>query len=70
MVQRPATIGAFEFAVLSTLRAAQLLRGCLPTIDPGDHRPAVTAQLEVASGHVMNSRIGVPACGDASKETR
>jgi DNA-directed RNA polymerase subunit K/omega len=55
MVQRPAAVGAFEFVVLSALRAAQLLRGCLPIIDPGDHRPTVTAQLEVAGGHVMNT---------------
>lgn len=58
MVQRPAAVGAFEFVVLSTLRAAQLIRGCVPTIDPGDHRPAVTAQLEVAGGHVMNTFDG------------
>jgi DNA-directed RNA polymerase subunit K/omega len=58
MVQRPAAAGAFEFVVLSTLRAAQLLRGCLPIIDPGDHRPTVIAQLEVAGGHVMNTFEG------------
>ena len=55
MVQRPAAIGAFEFVVLSTLRAAQLLRGCVPTIDSTGHRPAVTAQLEVAGGFVMSA---------------
>jgi hypothetical protein len=54
MVQRPPEVGAFEFVILSTLRAAQLLRGCIPTIS-GDHRPAVTAQLEVAAGHVVNT---------------
>jgi len=58
MVQRPAAVGAFEFVVLSALRAAQLLRVCLPTIDPSDHRPAVIAQLEVASGQVMNTFDG------------
>ena len=58
MVQRPAGFGAFEFVVLSTLRAAQLMRGCIPTIEPGDHRPAVTAQLEVAAGHVSRLSSG------------
>jgi DNA-directed RNA polymerase subunit K/omega len=58
MVQRPPAVGAFEFVVLSTLRAAQLRRGCIPTIDPGDHRHAVTAQLEIAGGHVMKTFDG------------
>jgi DNA-directed RNA polymerase subunit K/omega len=51
VIQRPASIGAFEFVVLATLRAAQLLRGCRPKID-GAHRAAVTAQLEVSAGIV------------------
>ena len=58
MVQRPAAIGAFEFVALSSLRAAQLQRGCVPTIDSGDHRASVTAQLEVAGGHVTHMADG------------
>ena len=52
MIQRPAGIGTFEFVVLATLRAAQLMRGCRPRVD-GIHKAAVIAQLEVAQGKVM-----------------
>ncbi len=51
MIHRPDGLGAFEFAVLASLRASQLCRGCLPRID-GDHSVAVTAQMEVAGGAV------------------
>jgi DNA-directed RNA polymerase subunit K/omega len=45
-------MGRFEFVVLATLRANQLNRGCLSRVD-GIHLRAVTAQLEVAGGHVV-----------------
>ena len=51
MINRPDGIGAFKFAVLASLRAAQLCRGCVPRVD-GDHCVAVTAQMEVAGGAV------------------
>ncbi len=51
MIQRPAGLGTFEFVVLATLRAAQLMRGCRPRVD-GVHKAAVIAQLEVAQGKV------------------
>jgi DNA-directed RNA polymerase subunit K/omega len=51
MIQRPFGVNAFEFAVLSGLRAAQLTRGCLPRVESG-HKNTVTAQLEVAAGKV------------------
>jgi len=50
-MQRPAGIGAFEFVILSSLRAAQLIRGCTPRID-GVHKKTVIAQLEVSQGKV------------------
>ena len=52
MIQRPPGVGAFQFVILSTLRAAQLMRGCRPRVD-GAHKPTVTAQVEVAEGKVM-----------------
>jgi len=52
VIQRPAGVGAFQFVVLATLRAAQLIRGCTPRVD-GMHKATVTAQLEVAEGKVM-----------------
>ncbi len=51
MIQRPPGVGAFQFVVLATLRAAQLSRGCRPKVD-GTHKASVTAQIEVAAGKV------------------
>ena len=50
-MDRPSDIGRFQFVVLSSLRAAQLLRGCVPKID-GGHKRTVTAQLEISTGMV------------------
>ena len=64
MVHRPTGIGAFEFAVLASLRAAQLCRGCLPRVE-GDHCRSVTAQMEVAAGAVIAAPL---AAKDATTE--
>jgi hypothetical protein len=45
--------GAFEFVVLSSLRAAQLMRGCTPRV-PTTFKVITTAQLEVAAGEVSS----------------
>jgi DNA-directed RNA polymerase subunit K/omega len=39
--------------VLSGLRAAQLMRGCIPKVQ-GAHKLTTTAQWEVASGKIVN----------------
>jgi hypothetical protein len=52
MVQRPEEMNAFEFVVLSSLRAAQLMRGCTPRVT-SVHKTIVTAQLEVAGAKVV-----------------
>jgi hypothetical protein len=52
VIHRPPAVGAFEFVVLATLRAAQLMRGCRPRVD-GVHKATVTAQFEVAEGKVL-----------------
>lgn len=57
MTRRPPAIGAFEFVVLSALRAAQLMRGCLPKVE-GAHKLTTTAQWEVASGKIVNTYDG------------
>jgi DNA-directed RNA polymerase subunit K/omega len=54
MVERPAHLSKFEFVILSSLRAVQLLRGCTPKVD-GAHKRVVIAQMEVASGLVVRS---------------
>jgi hypothetical protein len=51
-VRRPDGIGAYQFVVVSALRASQLMRGCVPRVDVGTHRATVIAQLEVASGMI------------------
>jgi len=45
-------MGTFQFVVLSTLRSAQLIRGCRPRVSVGDHKKTFIAQCEVAQGMV------------------
>jgi hypothetical protein len=52
MIFRAPGTGGFTFSKLSALRAAQLMRGCIPRVPLG-HKPTVTAQLEVAAGKVL-----------------
>ena len=70
MIQRPDGLGVFEFAVLASLRASQLCRGCQPRVD-GDHSVAVTAQMEVAGGIVMSvpATVAAASLDDASLAT-
>ena len=51
MIRRPAGSNPFEFAVVSGLRAAQLMRGCIPKVER-EHKVISTAQLEVAMGKI------------------
>jgi DNA-directed RNA polymerase omega subunit len=53
VIQRPPGFGAFEFVVLSTLRAQQLIRGGTPRVDEGGHKKCVIAQSEIAEGKVI-----------------
>lgn len=57
MVVRPIHLNAYEFVVVSALRAQQLLAGSTPRVD-GDHSPATKAQMEVAAGRVERAPIG------------
>jgi len=52
MVKCPQGMSVFEFSVLSSLRAAQLSRGCTPRVVPSA-KLAVTAQLEVSARKVV-----------------
>ena len=67
MIRRPPGVGAFQFVTLATLRAAQLIRGCRPTVD-GVHKATVMAQLEVSGGTIMQlpreSATVPPTIGD------
>jgi DNA-directed RNA polymerase subunit K/omega len=55
MVRRPNDMNAFEFVVLSALRAGQLQRGCTPRVEQSP-KLAVTAQHEVAERKVLALR--------------
>jgi hypothetical protein len=54
VVQRPPGFNAFEFVVLSGLRAAQLMRGCTPRVE-SNHKVITTAQMEVAEWKVVRA---------------
>jgi DNA-directed RNA polymerase subunit K/omega len=51
VIQRPPEFNAFEFVVLSGLRAAQLMKGCTPRVE-GSHKIIMTAQMEIAERKV------------------
>jgi DNA-directed RNA polymerase subunit K/omega len=59
MVTRPPGTSALEFAVVSSLRAAQLMRGCTPRII-STHKLITTAQMEVATGKIVRLPNAVP----------
>ena len=65
MIRLPLGVNAFEFAVLSGLRAAQLIRGCTPRVD-GIHKSTVMAQLEVAAGKVVRGVDVAPPSRDVT----
>jgi DNA-directed RNA polymerase subunit K/omega len=56
VIQRPAELNAFEFAVLAGLRAAQLARGCTPRVNCTS-KLAVIAQMEVAERKVAREPV-------------
>ena len=66
MIHRPPGVGAFQFVVLSTLRAAQLLRGCRPRVD-GIHKAIVIAQVEVAEGKVTQLIESLSVAGEPAE---
>jgi DNA-directed RNA polymerase subunit K/omega len=57
VVQRPHGTNAFEFVVVSGLRAAQLMRGSVPRVERA-HKVITTAQIEVATGKVERIPVG------------
>jgi DNA-directed RNA polymerase subunit K/omega len=60
MVKRPVGMNAFEFVVLSGLRAAQLQRGCTPRVPPSE-KVAVTAQQELAERKIVRCDDTLPS---------
>ena len=60
VIKRPVGSNPFEFAVVSGLRAAQLMRGCIPRVDRGTDKVITTAQMEVAAGLVARVPLEPP----------
>jgi DNA-directed RNA polymerase subunit K/omega len=60
VIKRPVGSNPFEFAVVSGLRAAQLMRGCIPRVDRGTDKVITTAQMEVAAGLVARVPLVEP----------
>ena len=54
MVNRPIEMNQFEFAIVSGLRTAQLMRGCIPRVAKA-LKPITTAQREVAERKVVGT---------------
>ncbi len=52
MVDRSTLPNAFEFVVVASARAKQLLMGCVPKVEPSG-KPAKTAQREVLEGFIQ-----------------
>ena len=59
MVIRPVDVNPFEFVVIASLRAQQLLAGSVPRLD-GSHGAATMAQMEVADGLVLRTEDEAP----------
>jgi DNA-directed RNA polymerase subunit K/omega len=53
-------LNSYEFVVVASLRAKQLLAGCTPRLG-GDHNATTMAQMEVADGSVWRSAEASPA---------
>ena len=60
MIRRPVGSNPFEFAVVSGLRAEQLMRGCIPRVVRGTEKVITTAQMEVAAGLVARIPLVEP----------
>ena len=58
MVRRPPHMNAYEFVVMSTLRAQQLMAGCIPRLE-GHHKATTMAQMEVSEGCVTRADVGL-----------
>jgi len=58
VIHRPSDVNAFEFIIMAAQRTAQLMRGCLPTIEVATQKVTTIAQSEVAVGTIKRVRDG------------
>ena len=59
MVIRPPALNPYEYVVIASLRAKQLLSGCVPRAE-GHHSAPTMAQMEVSGGKVGRASAGEP----------
>jgi len=52
IARRPYDSNAYEFVVIASRRAHQLMAGCIPTL-AGVHKATTMAQMEVAAGNIV-----------------
>lgn len=62
MVIRPPAFNPYEFVVIASLRAKQLLSGSAPRAE-GEHSASTMAQMEVAGGKVGRASADEPEPG-------
>ncbi len=60
IARRPYDSNAYEFVMIASQRAHQLMAGCIPTL-AGAHKATTMAQMEVAAGNIAR----VPAASAA-----
>ena len=62
MVNRPIHLNPYEYVVVASLRAQQLMAGCIPRIDvvAGKHKATTVAQMEVSGGKVARIPLVEP----------
>ena len=59
MVPRPQDANPFTYVIVASLRAAQLMRGCVPRVE-AHAKAIVTAQREVSAGMVSQEEDATP----------
>lgn len=64
MVQRPPDANPFTFVIVASLRAAQLMQGCVPRVE-SHAKAVVTAQREVSAGLVGQLMPDDPGAEDS-----
>lgn len=62
MVIRPPAFNPYEYVVIASLRAKQLLSGCVPRAE-GEHSASTMAQMEVSGGKVGRAGADEPEPG-------
>ena len=60
MIDRSKLDNSFEFVVTAGARARQLMAGCTPRIEAGEHKKTTVAQQEVVTRAVEKIENAIP----------